>query len=220
MPEGLMKKKDLGEKIAKKVGDIIHVVVTDGKINSTSYLRARVWLDLNKPLVRMVPILLKERMKYLVQYEKLPNFCYFCGCMGHEVSECGDGIHPKESWGWGEWICVPFAALGIRRVVRGGRGRGRGRGRGVVGGRSGGTYDDYGEDPMSEEEEEADKDGDQRMTGALIPIGSTNIPPATNVSPLALQEKKRLRTSDQSVEGNDHTNARSALSFEESGRAQ
>jgi hypothetical protein len=68
MPEGLMKKIDLGEKIAKKVGDIIHVVVTDGKINSTSYLRARVWLDLNKPLVRMVPIMLKERMKYLVLF--------------------------------------------------------------------------------------------------------------------------------------------------------
>jgi hypothetical protein len=77
-------------------------------INSTPYLRARVWLDLKKPLVPVVPIMLKERMKYLVQYEKLPAFCYFCGCMGHEVTKCGDGIHSKESCEWGDWLRVPF----------------------------------------------------------------------------------------------------------------
>lgn len=83
--EGLMKKRELAEKVAKKVGDIINVVVNKGKINSTPYLRARVWLELDKPLVRVVLITLKERIKYLVQYEKLPSFCFFCGFMGHEV---------------------------------------------------------------------------------------------------------------------------------------
>jgi hypothetical protein len=82
VPEGLMKKRKLAEKVAKKVGDIINVVVNEGKINSTPYLRARVWLELDKPLVRVVLITLKERMKYLVQYEKFPSFCFFCGFMG------------------------------------------------------------------------------------------------------------------------------------------
>jgi hypothetical protein len=108
VPEGLMKKRELAEKVAKKVGDIIHVVVNEGRVNSTLYLRARVWLDVNKPLVRVVPITLKERMKYLVQYEKLPSFCFFCGCMGHEVIECGDGVHTKASCHWGDWLRVPF----------------------------------------------------------------------------------------------------------------
>jgi hypothetical protein len=57
--------------------------------------------------VRVVPITLKESMKYLVQFEKLPSFCFFCGCMGHDVTECGD-VHAKESCGWGEWLRVPF----------------------------------------------------------------------------------------------------------------
>ena len=83
--EGLME-TELAEKVATKVGDLITVVVNEGKINSTLFLRTRVWLDLRKPLVRVVPITLKERMKYLVQYEKLPSFCLFCGCLGHEVS--------------------------------------------------------------------------------------------------------------------------------------
>jgi hypothetical protein len=108
VPEGLMKKRELAEKVAKKVGDIIHVVVNEGRVNSMLYLRARVWLDVNKPLVRVVPITLKERMKYLVQYEKLPSFCFFCGCMGHEATECGDGVHTKASCHWGDWMRVPF----------------------------------------------------------------------------------------------------------------
>jgi hypothetical protein len=48
-----MKKRELAEKVVKKVGDTITVVVNEGMINSTPYLRARVWLDLKKPLVRV-----------------------------------------------------------------------------------------------------------------------------------------------------------------------
>jgi hypothetical protein len=135
VPEGLMKKKELADRVAKKVGDPIVVVVNEGKINPTPYLRVRVWLDLKKPLVRVVPITLKEKMKYLVQYEKLPSFCFFCGCMGHEVMECGDGVHPKESCAWGDWLRVPFQPPVAGREDRGSRGRGRGRGRGREGSR-------------------------------------------------------------------------------------
>jgi hypothetical protein len=75
IPEGLMKKKELAEKVAKKVGEPpVVVIVNEGKINPSKYLRARVHLDLNKPLVQFVPITLKERKKYHVQYERLPVF--------------------------------------------------------------------------------------------------------------------------------------------------
>jgi hypothetical protein len=48
-----------------------------------------------------VPITIKERKIYPVQYEKLPDFCNFCGLMGHVVTECGDGIHEKDQYQWG-----------------------------------------------------------------------------------------------------------------------
>jgi hypothetical protein len=95
-----MKKRELAEKVAKKVGDLIAVVVNEGKINLTPYLWARVCLELSKPLVRVVPITLKERMIYLVQYEKIPGFCFHCGMMGHEVTECGDGVHSRDKCEW------------------------------------------------------------------------------------------------------------------------
>lgn len=56
VPEGLMKKRTLAEKVAMKVGELITVVVSERKINLTPYLRARAWLELNKPLVHVVPI--------------------------------------------------------------------------------------------------------------------------------------------------------------------
>jgi len=56
----LMKKKELAEKVANKVGQLITEVVNVGRINPTPYLQARVWLCLDKPLVRVVPITLKE----------------------------------------------------------------------------------------------------------------------------------------------------------------
>ena len=79
IPEGLMKKKELAEKVARKVSEPpITGIVDEGRINLASYLRARVFLDLEKPLVRVVPITIKESKRYLVQYEKLPVFCFVC----------------------------------------------------------------------------------------------------------------------------------------------
>lgn len=133
VPDGLMRKRELAEKVARKVGDPITVIVNERKLNTTTYLRARVWIQLNKPLVRVVPITLKERRTLLVQYEKIPSFCFHCGIMGHEVTECGDGVHEHSSCEWGDWLRVPFlGALGSRDDNRGrcGRGGGRGRGRG------------------------------------------------------------------------------------------
>ena len=52
-----MKKNELAEKVARKVGNPpITVIVDEGRINPSSYLRARVFMELDKALVRVVPI--------------------------------------------------------------------------------------------------------------------------------------------------------------------
>lgn len=226
VPEVLMKRRELAEKVAKKVGEIITVVVNEGQINPTPYLRARVWLDLNKPLVRVVPITLKERKQYLVQYEKLPSFCFFCGRLGHEVTECGDGVHNKATCQWGDWLRIPFQALARgREEFSSGRGSGRGRGRGRGGGR--GQWLDEDDDEIKNsvgEEENLEKsmidnkeipggDGAEDMQVVLAD-------PHASISPLKEQEKKRPRRDGEAEDGSKNTTVRSALSFEESGRAE
>jgi hypothetical protein len=134
-----MKKKDLAEKVARKVGNPpITVIVDEGRINPSSYLRAWVFLELDKPLIRVVPITTKESWRYLTQYEKLPTFYFVCGIMGHKMTECGDGVHDLSKCHWGDWLLVNFGVSTIGPGAKHGNGakggmsnRGQGRGRGM-----------------------------------------------------------------------------------------
>ncbi|KAM0887175.1 hypothetical protein ACQ4PT_029221 [Festuca glaucescens] len=242
IPDGLMKKKDLAERVAKKAGEPPFTVnVTEGKINPSKYLRARVFLDLNKPLVRVVTITLKERKKYAVYYEKLPDFCFFCGKMGHDVIECGDGVHSEAECEWGDDLRVVFEPFNPPGGDRGGNNRGgrtdRGRGRGR---NSGDTYADA---------ENMDLDNNmQGSSGARKRLnygaGKTVVPPGSVVegvsvanmilmlenankvvdktlmsTPQKIQEPKRRRRNG--VDGDDSSdNLGSAASFEEDRRDQ
>lgn len=73
------------------IGDVKKMDVDgDGKA-SGAFLRARVAVDLAKPLRRGV-LLKTDKAKppdwFDLQYEKLPFFCHSCGLMGHGDLEC------------------------------------------------------------------------------------------------------------------------------------
>lgn len=205
VPEALMKKRELAERVASKVGKTIAVVVNEGRLNPTSYLRARVWLQLDSPIVRVIPIKLKERRTYLVQYEKMPHFCFHCGLIGHEVLECGDGVHDKETCQWGEWLRVPFIPM-VRESNDSWRGRGR-RGGGGRGRGRGAEFDEVGEDMDYTEQVDMNedlRDGSDDVVGEkgvvvkqvhLLENTPANLIIATSPQ---IQEKKRLRRSEES----------------------
>ena len=60
LPDGLTRKKELAEKVAKKVGEpAFTMTVNEGKINPSNYVRVRVFVNVIVPLVRFVHITLK-----------------------------------------------------------------------------------------------------------------------------------------------------------------
>ena len=51
----------------------------------------RISVDITKPLKKILFIKTEEKKKKIsvaVEYEKLPDFCYCCGCLGHLYKEC------------------------------------------------------------------------------------------------------------------------------------
>ena len=55
------------------------------------YLRARVTIDVKKPLRREILIESARRNSkdwYDIQYEQVPSFCFSCGCLGHSDLYC------------------------------------------------------------------------------------------------------------------------------------
>jgi hypothetical protein len=57
------------------------------------YMRVRVEVDVDKPLMRGVTVFSQRRNVtewFQVQYENLPLYCFSCGCFGHSSTECKD----------------------------------------------------------------------------------------------------------------------------------
>uniref|UniRef100_A0ACD5T9A8 Uncharacterized protein n=1 Tax=Avena sativa TaxID=4498 RepID=A0ACD5T9A8_AVESA len=90
----LFKKEDVVRDLASKVGIVEKIELRPSIVEN--YVRARVKLNVDEPLMRFVTLELEDHrdLVFQVLYEKLPRFCGVCGLMGHVASECGDGVHP------------------------------------------------------------------------------------------------------------------------------
>lgn len=75
----------------------------------SSFLRLKVEVDLNLSMRRGALLNLAELGKVWIQfqYEKLPNFCYICGKLGHVQAECDDDEARGFDNKYGPWLRAP-----------------------------------------------------------------------------------------------------------------
>ena len=90
-----------------------------------SFMRVRVVIDVSFPLCRGRMISFDEGDEAWVsfKYERLPNICYWCGCLNHSDKDCdqwieSDGSLKDEDKEYGPWIRTTVAALNKKSVVR------------------------------------------------------------------------------------------------------
>lgn len=87
------------EALAKLIGDALGTfVILDTGIEKSfliTTMRLKVLLDVTKPLRRCMNI--EGPRNNLIclnlSYERLSNFCYYCGVMGHIVKDCRECLH-------------------------------------------------------------------------------------------------------------------------------
>jgi hypothetical protein len=103
--------------MAKKLGNIIGQFEETDPLerNQTGrFLRLKVLIDLRKPLKRGTVIKSQDRsLKVYFKYERLPNFCFVCGRIGHQLKECDEAGDLEEAGyeeleekelGFGPWM--------------------------------------------------------------------------------------------------------------------
>lgn len=91
--------------LAKSIGEFVEAESDEkGKMEGET-LRVRVKLNVSKPLRRGTNIkagTMAEKKWIRVTYEKLPDFCYYCGRLGHVDQECeeeGSDNNSKRDYG-------------------------------------------------------------------------------------------------------------------------
>ena len=100
-----------GEAIGKTIGKVIEVANLEDVGNGGEFLRVCISVDISKPLPRCRKLWFEGKQIGWVgiKYERLPNFCYWCGRLSHGDRDCELWIRGKENMKkddrqFGEWM--------------------------------------------------------------------------------------------------------------------
>ncbi|KAK4422753.1 hypothetical protein Salat_1857800 [Sesamum alatum] len=106
--------RDMACFIRNQIGRYVDVDMDDKRSTWGSYLRIRVAIDVRKPLRRVLKLRTTtgDEQKVTFTYERLPNFCYFCGLLGHISRACplqfnDDFVDPGNDTPFGAWLRAP-----------------------------------------------------------------------------------------------------------------
>nr|POF18909.1 hypothetical protein CFP56_29731 [Quercus suber] len=97
--------------IGGKLGEVLDVDVLENGVQWRRCLRVKVQLDVTKKLIRAKKVSIEndEPRWVFFRYERLLNFCYVCGLIGHSEHECSEkkesneGLE-KEKYQYGAWL--------------------------------------------------------------------------------------------------------------------
>ncbi|KAI7989409.1 Uncharacterized protein LOK49_LG13G02902 [Camellia lanceoleosa] len=82
--------REVGALIGNSIGTFADMDYAEGGVAWGKSLRIRVAINIHKPLRRGMKITLGQKDPVWVsfKYERLPNFCFACGILGHNQREC------------------------------------------------------------------------------------------------------------------------------------
>ena len=107
--------KRVAKGLCEIVGQVCHLQNAPTE-DGGSFMRVWVLVDISQPLCRGRVIAFDNNREQWVtfKYERLPNLCYWCGCLTHSDKDCdlwikSEGMLPETEKQYGSWIkASPF----------------------------------------------------------------------------------------------------------------
>ena len=97
---------------------------SDVEVDRGSFFRVRVRVDISIPLCRGRVLSIEDEAEHWVtfKYERLPNICYWCGCLDHSDKDCdrwieSEGTLKESDREYGAWIRAAVTPTNRRTVV-------------------------------------------------------------------------------------------------------
>ncbi|KAF5469007.1 hypothetical protein F2P56_013112 [Juglans regia] len=105
----------VGKLIGSLIGEFLEVDLAKGEFEWGEFMRVRVLLDISTPLQRRKKLKLGDENYCWVRlvYERLPDFCYQCGLLGHSLRECAEFISVNaeiDQLPYGAWLRAGFSS--------------------------------------------------------------------------------------------------------------
>ena len=109
--------REVAEQICEAMGTVVKPENPNDS-DGGSFIRVRVALNITLPLCRGRLLTLENDEAHWVsfRFERLPNVCYWCGCLTHPDKDCekwieSEGTLKKEDQHFGPWLrAAPFTA--------------------------------------------------------------------------------------------------------------
>ncbi len=117
--------REVGKAIGETMGTVEEVEAEADGTAWGRFLRVRVRLDVRKPLTRVKRVKLGSDPSILVyfRYERLPNFCFYCGKLDHGERECKMRLRNKGKMAaessenqYGVWLRAPVGRDKAQRL--------------------------------------------------------------------------------------------------------
>ncbi|TXG47986.1 hypothetical protein EZV62_027280 [Acer yangbiense] len=102
--------KEMGEFIGQLIGNLKDIDVGSTGEYFGKYMRLKMEVDVSKPLKRFLRLELEKGKEsiLLLRYEKLPEYCFHCGIVGHSYQKCGQrrdvDIGVTKEFEFGAWM--------------------------------------------------------------------------------------------------------------------
>ncbi|KAK5784104.1 hypothetical protein PVK06_038622 [Gossypium arboreum] len=116
--------RQLALDVGNAIGELVAIGWKERNGGWTEFIRIKVKIDVLKPLRRVVRMVDKvgEEKVGLIKYERLPDFCYACGVIGHTMKTC---MNDKDGAGsnasnlqFGSWMRVSVVTSNQERGLR------------------------------------------------------------------------------------------------------